>query len=319
MNSLVAIIGPTGIGKSRLAIHLARKYDSEIVSADSRQVYRHMDIGTAKPGQKDQAQVRHHLLDIVAPDQDFSLAQYQKLALSAIKDIQKRHKLPVLVGGSGLYVRAVMEVWQLPEAKPDPGLRRRLEKQAVDTGYGSLYAELVKIDPAAAQKIDPHNVRRVIRALEVHHQTGKAFANLKEKKGAPYRTLIVGLTAERKELYRRIDKRVDEMIGQGLVAEVEKLVNMGYDFKLPAMSSIGYKQVAMFLKGEIDLEEAIQKIKYETHRFVRHQYAWFHLDDERIHWFDVAHVQMPEIEALVSGFLEGRLNNREALLVSEGK
>jgi len=144
----------------------------------------------------------------------------------------------------------------------------------------------------------------VIRALEVHHQTDKAFANLKEKKGAPYRTLIVGLTTERKELYRRIDQRIDDMIGQGLVTEVEKLVNMGYDFKLPAMSSIGYKQIAMFLKGEISLEEAIQQIKYETHRFVRHQYAWFHLDDERIHWFDVAHIIEPEIEALVGKFLK---------------
>jgi len=315
MNSLVAIVGPTGVGKSRLGLGMARTFAGEIVSADSRQVYRHMDIGTAKPSRQEQAQVRHHLIDIVEPDQDFSLAQYQTLAFGAIKDIQQRDKLPILVGGSGLYVRAVLEGWQLPEAKPDAGLRRRLEKQAADAGYESLYQELVKVDPLVAQRIDPRNVRRVIRALEVHHQTEKALSQLKDKKSLPYRTLIIGLTAERKELYRRIDHRVDEMIGQGLVAEVEKLVNMGYDFNLPALSSIGYKQIAMFLKGELGLEMAVQQIKYETHRFVRHQYAWFRRDDARIHWFDVARVQVTEIEALVSRFLEDRLDSKEALLV----
>jgi len=317
MNFLVAIVGPTGIGKSRLALHLARKFDGEIVSADSRQVYRHMDIGTVKPSRQEQAQAQHYLIDIVNPDEDSSLAQYQKLAFSAIKDIQRRDKLPILVGGSGLYVRAVLEGWQLPEAKPDPELRHQLEKRAADDGGESLYQELMKVDPAAAQRIDPRNVRRVIRALEVHHQTDGAFSRLQDKKTVPYRTLIIGLTVERKELYRRIDRRVDEMVGQGLVAEVEKLVNMGYDFNLPAMSSIGYKQIAGFLKGEISLEEAVQKIKYETHRLVRHQYAWFRLDDERIHWFDAARVPEAEIEALVSGFLGGKLGNRETVSASE--
>jgi len=317
MNFLVAIVGPTGIGKSRLALHLARKFGGEIISADSRQVYRHMDIGTAKPDPQEQAQVRHHLIDIVNPDEDFSLAQYQKLAFSAIRDIQRRAKLPILVGGSGLYVRAVLEGWQLPKAKPDPELRRQLEKRAADGDGESLYQELIKIDPAAARKIDPRNVRRVIRALEVHYQTSQTFSRLQGKKALPYRTLIIGLTAERKELYRRIDRRVDEMVKRGLVTEVEKLVNMGYDFNLPAMSSIGYKQIAVFLKGEISLEMAVQQIKYETHRFVRHQYAWFRLSDERIHWFDMAQIQEAEIETLVSGFLEGRPNSRETISVSE--
>jgi len=305
MNSLVAIVGPTGIGKSHLALHLARVFNGEIISADSRQVYRHMDIGTAKPGAQEQAQVRHHLIDIVAPNQNFSLAQFQKLALSAINDIYQRHKLPILAGGSGLYVWALLEGWQLPEAKPDPELRHRLEKQAADAGQESLYAELVNIDPAAAQKIDPRNVRRVIRALEVSRQIAQASSRPERKKSLPYHTLIIGLTADRKELYRRVDRRVDEMIKRGLVAEVEKLVNMGYD-SLPAMNSIGYKQVAMFLRGEISLEMAIQQVKYETHRFIRHQYAWFRPADERIRWFDVAQLQETEIEELVSGFLKGK-------------
>jgi tRNA dimethylallyltransferase len=304
MNPLVAIVGPTGIGKSRLAINLARVFDGEIVSADSRQVYRHMDIGTAKPGEQEQKEARHHLIDILEPDQDFSLAQFQKLALSAIKDIHRRRKLPILAGGSGLYVWALLEGWQLPEAKPDPELRHRLEEKAADAGHESLYAELLSFNPAAAQRIDPHNVRRVIRALEVHHQTAQPAARPKLKT-APYRTLIIGLTVDRKELYRRVDRRVDEMMEWGLVAEVEKLANMGYDSYLPAMNSIGYKQVAMFIRGEISLEMAVQQMKYETHRFIRHQYAWFRLADERIHWFDVAQVQETEIEGLVAGFLKG--------------
>ncbi len=304
MNPLVAIVGPTGIGKSRLALHLARIFNGEIVSADSRQVYRHMDIGTAKPSRQEREQVRHHLVDIVEPGQDFSLAQFQKLALSAINDIHQRHKLPILTGGSGLYVWALLEGWQLPEAKPDLELRRRLEKQAADTGYESLYAELLNIDPTAAQRIDPRNVRRVIRALEVRHQTAQASSRIRIKKLVSSHVLIIGLTVERKELYRRVDRRVDEMIEQGLVAEVEKLADMGYDSYLPSMNSIGYKQVAMFLRGEISLKMAAQQIKYETHRFIRHQYAWFRPNDERIHWFDVLQSPEAEIEELVSGFLK---------------
>ena len=317
MKPLTAIVGPTGIGKSRLAIRLAGKFNGEIVSADSRQVYRHMDIGTAKPDMKTRAQIRHHLIDVVDPNQDFSLAQYQALAFDAIRDIQGRDKLPVLVGGSGLYVRAVLEGWHLPEAKPDSGLRHRLERKAADFGYKGLYEELIKVDPVAAQKIDPRNVRRVIRALEVHHQTDTAFSQLQGKKTQHYRTLIIGLTAERKGLYRRIDKRVDDMIEQGLVAEVEKLVNMGYDFSLPAMSSIGYKHIALFLSGETSLKDAVQQIKYETHRFARHQYAWFRLNDARIHWFDIVQTEEAEIEAIVLRFLEGKPENKEALKISE--
>jgi tRNA dimethylallyltransferase len=319
MKYLVAMVGPTGVGKSRLAIKLARKFDGEIVGADSRQVYRLLDIGTAKPGSQDRARIRHHLIDFVEPDADFSLAHYQTLAFETISDIQKRHKLPILVGGSGLYVKAIIEGWQLPEARPDPELRGRLEKQAADTGSDGLYRELLEVDPATAQKIDPRNVRRVIRALEVHHKGSDAPSRLQVKKSLPYPTLTIGLTAERKALYRRIDERVDEMITQGLVTEVEKLLDLGYDFNLPALSSIGYRQIAMYLSGEISLEDAIQQIKYETHRFVRHQYAWFRLDDKRIHWFDIAQVKEAEIEALVSEFIEGKLNDERALFVNTKK
>ncbi|MEE9399765.1 MAG: tRNA (adenosine(37)-N6)-dimethylallyltransferase MiaA, partial [Dehalococcoidales bacterium] len=295
MKCLVAIVGPTGIGKSRLALHIAQAVNGEIVSADSRQVYRHMDIGTAKPGQKEQALVAHHLIDIVNPDESFSLAQYQKLAYQVIGDIQSRHKLPLLVGGSGLYVWAVLEGWKIPQVPPDLELRKSLEKQAANNGTDELYQELIKVDPAAAKKIDRRNVRRVIRALEVYRKTKTSFSQAQSKEAPPFPVFIIGLTADRKELYRRIDLRVDEMIGQGLVAEVEKLVNMGYDFNLAAMSGIGYKQIGMFLRGEVSLPAAVQQIKFETHRFARHQYAWFQLKDNRIHWFDINNMVVSEI------------------------
>ena len=308
MNHLVAIVGPTGIGKSRLALRLAQTFHGEIVNADSRQVYRHMSIGTAKPGPKELSLVPHHLIGIVNPDESFSLAQYQALAYQTIRDIQQRHKLPLLVGGSGLYVWAVLDGWKIPPVPPDLEFRQRLEKKAATTGVDELYQELRKVDPNAAQKIDPRNVRRVIRALEVYQKTKTSFSQLQGKKAPSFNILIIGLTADRAELYRRIDLRIDAMIGQGLVAEVEKLLQMGYDFNLPAMSSIGYKQIGMFLKDELTLTMAIQQIKNETHRFVRHQYAWFRLTDERIHWFDIKAQADSDIEATLTKFLGNEPN-----------
>ena len=305
MNHLLAIVGPTGIGKSRLAIRLARTFVGEIVSADSRQVYCHMDIGTAKPGREELSLIPHHLINIVNPDEDFSLAQYQKLAYRAIGDIHQRNKLPILVGGSGMYVWSVLEGWGIPQVPPDLEFRHSLEEKAARVGEDELYQELEEIDPVAAQRIDQRNVRRTIRALEVHRGTQTPFSQLQYKEAPPFHTLIIGLTADRAELYRRIDLRVDEMLKQGLVAEVEKLVNMGYDFTMPAMSGIGYKQIGMFLNEELTLATAIQQIKFETHRFVRHQYNWFQLKDERIKWFDIQGRLDSEITALLASFITG--------------
>jgi tRNA dimethylallyltransferase len=263
-----------------------------------------MDIGTAKPGTEELSLVPHHLISIVNPDESFSLAQYQALAYRNIRDIQQHDKLPFLVGGSGLYVWAVLEGWKIPSVPPDLEFRQNLEKRAVNSGANELYQELMKVDPAAAQKIDPRNTRRVIRALEVHRKTRTSFSQLKAKETPPFNIFIIGLTADRAELYRRIDLRVDEMIEQGLVAEVEKLVKMGYDFNLPAMSGIGYKQIGLFIKGELTLAAAIQQIKFETHRFVRHQYAWFRLKDDRIHWFDIKSQVDAEIKSTLTGFLK---------------
>jgi tRNA dimethylallyltransferase len=287
MNRLLAIVGPTGVGKSRLALHLAQALDGEIVSADSRQVYRYMDIATAKPGKEELSLAPHHLIDIVNPDEDFGLAKYQQLAYRAIEDIQQRHKLAILVGGSGLYVWSVLDGWRIPKVAPDLEFRHSLEEKVTKVGKDELYHELAKVDPVAAQRIDPRNVRRTIRALEVYREAKIPFSQLQLKTTPLFNALIIGLTTDRVELYRRIDLRVDEMIKRGLVDEVKRLVDRGYSFNLPAMSGIGYKQIGMYLRGELTLPVAIQQIKFETHRLVRHQYSWFRLKDDRIKWFDI--------------------------------
>ena len=300
MNRLLAIVGPTGAGKSKLSLRLAQAFDGEIVSADSRQVYRYMDIGTAKPSLEEQALVPHHLIDIVNPDEDFSLAQYQQLAYRAIEDIHQRHKLALLVGGSGLYVWSVVDGWRIPPVAPEPGFRQALEEKVARVGKDELYQELARVDPVAAQRIDPRNVRRTIRALEVHRGAKVPISQLQGKTAPPFETLIIGLTADRAELYRRIDLRVDEMIKLGLVDEVKQLLNRGYDAKLPAMSGIGYKQIGLYLSGELSLAAAVQQIKFETHRLVRHQYSWFRLKDDRIRWLDIQREKEAQILALLN-------------------
>ena len=287
MSRVIGIVGPTAVGKSKLALSLAQALDGEVVNADSRQVYCYMDIGTAKPSLEERRSVPHHLIDIVEPNETFSLALYQPLAHKAIEDILRRDKLPLLVGGSGLYVWSLMEGWRIPKVPPNPHFRRQMEQKAAKEGVGSLHRQLQQIDPEAAKKIDPRNVRRVIRALEVYEATHTPFSQLQRKEPPPFDTLILGLTTQRDELYRRIEDRVDIMIKQGLVEEVSSLVEKGYGLDLPAMSSVGYRQIGQFLQGEMDLSAAIQQINFETHRFARHQYAWFRLKDPRIRWFDI--------------------------------
>jgi tRNA dimethylallyltransferase len=305
VNNLVVVVGPTSVGKSRLVLRLAQDYDGEIVNADSRQVYQCMDIGTDKPTPEDIAAVPHHLLNIIRPDDDFSLAVYQRLAYEAIDDVQRRSKLPVLTGGSGQYVWAVLEGWQIPAVAPDDDYRRELEEKGRHEPV-ALYDELVRVDPQAAQRIDGRNVRRVIRALEVNRQTGRPSTGLNPKEPPSYRTLIIGLTMERKALYRLIDVRVDRMLESGLIDEVRHLRAQGFGPKLPAMSSIGYRQIGQYLDGEMGYDEAVRRIKTETHRFVRKQYNWFRLNNERINWFNTTSTDSyPEIKLKLSEFLEG--------------
>ena len=285
---MIAIVGPTAVGKSELALHLVQYFPTEIISADSRQVYRYMDIGTNKPTAAERAAVPHHVIDVVEPDEDFSLARYHQLAIDALKAIRQKGKLPLLVGGSGLYVWSLVEGWRIPQVPPDQKLRRQLEARVEQEGSTKLYQELQDIDPLAAAKIHPGNIRRIIRALEIYHATGLPPSQLQQKKVPDFPVLLIGLTQERNELYRRVDLRVDKMIQRGLVEEVEQLLKKGYNHSSPSMSGIGYKQIGQFLRGEMTLTEAIAKIKHETHKLVRHQYVWFRLGDSRIHWFDVS-------------------------------
>ena len=300
---LIAIVGPTGIGKSRLALHLAGLFNGEIISADSRQLYRFLDIGTAKPAKEDLSSIPHHLIDVINPDEDFSLAEYQEMAYRAIADIQHRKKLPFLVGGSGMYVKAVLEGWHIPRVSPNNKFRYNVEKKAEQGGAEELYQELCTVDPEAAAKIDRRNIRRIVRALEVYAKSNVPFSQLGYKETPDFDPFIIGLTAERAELYRIVDRRVDSMIEKGLVDEVANLLKIGYDFTLTAMSGIGYRQIRQYLSGEISLEEAGQKIKTETHRFVRHQYAWFRLNDEKIHWFDILRHSYRNIEEAIEDYL----------------
>jgi len=307
---VIAIVGPTAVGKSELALHLAQYFPLEIISADSRQVYRYMDIGTNKPSLVERAAVPHHVIDVVEPDEDFSLAMYHQLAIEALKAIKQKGKLSLLVGGSGLYVWSLVEGWKIPQVPPDQKLRRQLEARAEQEDSQSLYRELQDIDPVAAAKINPSNIRRIIRALEIYHATGQPPSQLQRKEAPAFSVLTIGLTQERSELYRKIDWRVDKMIQRGLVEEVEQLLKRGYSSSLPSMSGIGYKQIGQFLRGEMTLPEAIDKIKYETHRLARHQYAWFRLSDSRIRWFDVSEtegkasiVTLNKVKGLIEGFI----------------
>lgn len=283
---LLAIVGPTAAGKTALSLILAQTLGGEIVSADSRQVYRGMDIGTAKASPEERALVPHHLLNIVDPDQVLTLAEYQRLAYAAIDDILARGRLPLLVGGTGQYVRAVLEGWHIPEVAPQPELRAALEAEAAAHGAAALHERLAALDPVAAVRIDPRNVRRVIRALEVCLSTGRPISELQTKSPPPYHAVQIGVMRPRPELYARIDARVERMIEAGLVDEVRRLADAGYDWHLPAMTGLGYRQIGQYLRGEITLDEAIALIKRGTRRFVQQQYNWFRLDDPAIHWVD---------------------------------
>jgi len=307
---MIAIVGPTAVGKSELALHLAQYFPLEIISADSRQVYRYMDIGTNKPSLAERASAPHHVIDVIEPDEDFSLAMYHQLAIEALKAIKQKGKLPLLVGGSGLYVWSLVEGWKIPQVPPDPKLRRQLEARAEQEDSQSLYQELQDIDPVAAAKINPNNTRRIIRALEIYQTTGQPPSQLQRKEAPSFPIMVIGLTRKRSELYRKIDWRADKMIQMGLVEEVEQLLQKGYSPSLPSMSGIGYKQIGQFLRGEMTLPQAIDRIKYETHRLARHQYAWFRLSDNRIHWFDTSEAEakasiatLNKVKGLIEGFI----------------
>jgi tRNA dimethylallyltransferase len=293
---LLIITGATAVGKSALALKLAQKFNGEIISADSRQVYTGMDIATAKPSPEELKRVPHHLIDVVKPDAPFTLADFQELATQAIEAVLSRQRLPMLVGGTLLYINALAEGYNLPRLAPDLIFRQQLEARAAQAGVEKLYAELVALDPAAAAQIIPNNVRRIIRALEVYHLTGKLFSEAYSKTTPDYQILKIGLTMEREKLYQRADARIEQMFEAGLIAEVERLLAQGYDPALPAMSGVGYGQVVAYLRGEMTLEAAKERMRFVTHRYIRQQYTWFRRDPE-IQWFEATN---PDLEIEVS-------------------
>ena len=304
LKPLIVILGPTAVGKTEISIELARRLNGEIVSADSRLFYRGMDIGTAKPTSAVQSRVSHHLIDVVDPNENWSLAAFQRAAYEAIDDIQTRKRLPFLVGGTGQYVKAVIEGWNIPEMKPHPALRAALAKWAEQIGPQGLYDRLKVLDPIAVGRIDPQNLRRTIRALEVILYTGKPFSSQRGKIGSRYRTLLLGLNLPRPVLYARIDNRIQNMLDAGLINEVRSLLALGYSPNLPAFSAIGYRQIISYLQGDISLEEAVLLMKRYTRQFVRRQANWFKLEDPEICWFQAGPESINEIEKTIQSFLD---------------
>jgi len=278
---LLVLVGPTAVGKTAVSLALARRFDGEIVSADSRLFYRGMDIGTAKPAPAERALAPHHLIDLCAPDETISLAQYQRLAYAAIDGVLARGRLPILVGGTGQYVMAIVEGWGVPEVAPRPALRAALER----LGGAEAGRWLAALDPAAAARIDPRNVRRVVRALEVTLVSGRRMSDLQRKTPPPYDVCLLGLRRDRADLYARIDARVAAMMAAGLLDEVRRLRDAGYA-EQPPLSGLGYRQLLAHLRGEVSLDEAVTRTQFETHRFARQQATWFRADDPRIAWFD---------------------------------
>lgn len=303
---LIAILGPTAVGKTQISIQLAQRLNGEIVSADSRLFYRGMDIGTAKPSPEEMRDVPHHLVDVIKPDEEWSLAQFQQAAHTAIGEIHSREKLPFLVGGSGQYMRAITAGWAPPAVRPNPQMRSALEAWGQEIGVEKLHERLALIDPQSASRMDPRNLRRIVRALEVILLSGRRFSKQVEQHEVPYEVLQIGLTRSRASLYQRIDKRLDAMLEAGWEAEVERLLAAGYGPELPSMSAIGYAQLAQVQKGEMERAEALRLIKQKSRAFVRRQANWFKLDDPAITWFDLDVDSGPDqMEATIRNFLGG--------------
>jgi tRNA dimethylallyltransferase len=302
---VVFIVGPTGAGKSALAVDLARRIRAEILSADSRLLYRGLDIGTDKPPPAVRAEIPHHLIDVTDPDQPWSLAEFKAAALEAIRRITARGALPLCVGGTGQYVRALLEGWEIPTAVPAPKLRNRLEERAAQEGPAALYAELEKADPAAAARIDPRNLRRVIRALEVVLATGKPFSEQRRRGAVDFQPLVLGLSLPRPELYARVDARIDSMLAAGWFEEVRGLLAKGYSPGLPAFSALGYRPIARCLLGEVTLDECKAEIRRATRRLIRHQANWFRPGDPTIRWLAPGPDAAAEAERILRAAIPG--------------
>jgi tRNA dimethylallyltransferase len=302
---LVILLGPTGVGKSEIAVDMARQIDGEIINADSQQVYRHMNIGTAKPSMEQRKGVPHHLLDVIDPDENFDAARFRLMAWECAREIESRGKRAVVCGGTGLYLRALTRGLFSGPSK-DAEVRHRLEREAEEDGLAVLYERLRQADPEAATRIHPNDRRRMIRALEVFALTGRPISQWQKAhafRDRPFKTLKIGLNRERKELYARIDRRCDAMIAQGFIEEVRTLMKMGYGPGLNPLQSVGYRQMGLYLRGAMNLEDAVREMKRDTRRLAKRQLTWFRPDEE-IRWFH-PETEREEILRLAKEFFAG--------------
>lgn len=284
--NLIILVGPTGSGKSSLAIELAKALGTEIISADSRYLYRQLNIGTAKPTHDELEQVRHHLIDCADLKNPWSIGEYKTASESLILDLNARGMIPLLTGGTGQYIRSFMQNWQIPELEANPKLREAIERWGEKIGFDVLHQKLAGLDPQAAEIIDWRNHRRTVRALEVIFSTGSRFSELRRRGKSAYNLLVLGLEWERAELYQRIDQRIETMMADGFLDEVRGLIWEGYSDDLKKMGVIGYSELIRHLEGEISLEEALILIRRNTRKYVRRQANWFKPANQEIHWFN---------------------------------
>ncbi len=305
---IIVVCGPTASGKTGLAIDIAKKYNGEIVSADSMQIYKYMDIGTAKPTPEEQNEAPHHLIDFLEPDEEFSVADYTPLAHKTIEDIVNRGKLPIIAGGTGLYINSVINDVTFGEIDTDYELRAKLEERAKTEGVTSLVNELTTFDPISAKKIHPNNLRRIIRAIEFYYITGTPISKHQEmtkEVKSRYNPLMLMIEHEREKLYERINLRVDIMVQQGLVDEVKNLMDMGYGTSLNSMKGIGYKEIMGALNGEYSIDEAIEMIRLGSRHYAKRQLTWFRRDD-RINYLDANDNVFENAQKLIDKFLQER-------------
>ncbi|ADD02418.1 MULTISPECIES: tRNA (adenosine(37)-N6)-dimethylallyltransferase MiaA [Thermoanaerobacter] len=310
---IVLIVGPTASGKSKLSVDLAKEFNGEIISADSMQIYKYMNVGTAKITKEEMQGIPHYLIDIVDPNKEFSVAEYEKRAKEIIKDIHKRGKLPIIVGGTGLYINSIIYIMHFSDFKGSKKFREKMKELANTYGNQYLYERLKSVDPEAAKKIHPNDIRRTIRALEVYEFTGKPISYYQKMSGMrlnpEYQPIMIGLNFRNRQiLYDRINQRVDEMIKNNLVEEVVNLLKIGYNKDSTALQALGYKEIVEYLKGEISLEEAVEKIKKGTRRYAKRQITWFK-GYEFIKWFFVDdYKNYEELKKNIIKYLAGKLN-----------
>jgi tRNA dimethylallyltransferase len=306
---IIVITGPTAVGKSAVALELSSQFGAEIVSADSRQIYRYLDIGTAKPTAAERAIVPHHLVDVVDPDEPYSAACFKADAEKVLQDLALRERVAFLVGGSPHYVQSVVDRLEIPKVPPQPEFRREMDEYARVHGHQKLHQMLRDVDPESAERIAATNVRRVIRALEVQKVTGEPFSKVGRRRGEPLPALRIAITTERKLLYRRIDERLDQQIRDGLLEETKRVLEMGYDASLQPLSGLVYREAVAIIRGKMGLDEGIERMKMATHAFARRQYAWFRRDPNLI-WFEAGPHLVDQVREAISNYLEADITDR---------